>query len=226
MKIALLGKGKTGSKVVEVANEKKYSITIFDSKNHPTLEALQGHDVIISFLTGEIFSEYIPMLISTGIPVVTGSTGFTWDKKHEEEITRNNLKWIHSNNFSLGMNIVKNMIEALSIGANLFDEVKFNIHEVHHTKKLDAPSGTAKSWANWLNRDCDITSERTGDVIGYHEITFDNGVEKIKLSHDALDRKIFAAGAIWSSEKINNLSPGLHHFSSVVKQFLENYKTN
>lgn len=223
MKIALLGKGKTGSKVIEVANDKNYEVVIFDSKNIPNSSNLVGFDCIISFLSGEVFVNYIPMLTRTGIPVVTGSTGFEWSDDLKKMVQNSNAPWIHSNNFSLGMNIVKKMIQVLALADTLFDQSEFKIHEIHHTKKLDSPSGTAKSWASWLDKPVSISAQRTGDVIGFHELTYSNNVEKITLSHEALDRKIFAAGAIWSAEQIKNLSPGLHDFSSIVNKILTSH---
>ncbi len=218
MKIALLGKGKTGSKVIEILSESRstHSLTIFDSKNIPTRSNLEGHDVILSFLTGEVFVQYIEVIASTGIPVVTGSTGFDWNEKRLEQIKRSNVPWIHSNNFSLGMTIVKKVISLLGKAEKLFPKIDFHIHEVHHTKKLDAPSGTANAWAQWLDHPVEISSERIGDVIGVHELTLSTMNEKITLKHEALDRKLFAQGALWACEKILTLPPGLHDFSNVT----------
>jgi 4-hydroxy-tetrahydrodipicolinate reductase len=216
MKIALLGSGKTGSKVSELNND----VTIFNSTNIPTFEKLQNHDVIISFLPGEAFSQYIPLLVETGIPVVTGSTGLTWPENFDQTLKEKNLKWIYAHNFSLGMNVVKAMIEMLSKAADLFDESSYAIHEVHHTQKLDAPSGTAISFKEWLNRDAEITSERIGDVVGEHEITFDCPDEIIKLKHEAKDRSIFARGALWAAKLIHDVPAGLNHFNQVVSKHI------
>lgn len=90
MKIALLGKGKTGGKVLELLVEGNIPHTVFDSKNQPTLENLKGHDVVISFLSGEVFKEYMPLLLDSTLPVVTGSTGMQrpsdFDKKLKEKM--------------------------------------------------------------------------------------------------------------------------------------------
>ncbi|EQC44331.1 4-hydroxy-tetrahydrodipicolinate reductase [Bacteriovorax sp. Seq25_V] len=218
MKIALLGKGKTGSKVIEILSESNspHTLTIFDSKNTPTKSNLAGHDVILSFLTGEVFVQYIEIISQTGIPVVTGSTGFEWNEERMSLVKNSNSPWIHSNNFSLGMTVVKKIISLLGKASKLFPEVDFKIHEVHHTKKLDAPSGTANAWGQWLDRPVEITSDRIGDVIGVHELTLLTSNEKITLKHQALDRKLFAQGAIWACEKIVSLRPGLHDFSNVT----------
>tara|TARA_R110000868_G_scaffold136049_2_gene348792 strand:- start:1384 stop:2046 length:663 start_codon:yes stop_codon:yes gene_type:complete len=215
MKLALLGKGKTGAKVLE----KFPAATVFDSKNVPNLEKLQGHDVIISFLPGEAFVEYIPLLKASKIPVVTGSTGFSWPSSLDTELKSQGTAWVHATNFSLGMNLVRQMIGILSNAESLFSNAEFKIHEIHHTKKLDAPSGTALSWKEWAKADCEITSERIGDVVGTHEITMNTPNESIFLRHTAHDRGIFAEGAIWSANFLlnsNKVKPGLNAFADVI----------
>lgn len=214
MKIALLGVGKTGAKVLE-----QYpSASVFNSKNLPSVAALREHDIIISFLPGDTFTTYIPMLLETARPVVTGSTGFEWPKNLNFK-----APWIHATNFSLGMNVVKQMILVAKKAEQLFSQANFHIHEIHHTKKLDAPSGTALSWREWLGVDCDITSAREGDVVGIHELTIDTPNEEIFLRHHAKDRGIFAAGALWAANYImtnKNLETGLHQFSEIIQKEL------
>jgi 4-hydroxy-tetrahydrodipicolinate reductase len=213
MKIALLGKGKTGSKVAELAK-----VTVFDSQNQPTFETLSSHDVIVSFLPGEAFTAYIPLLLETKIPVVTGSTGFSWPEGFDETLKQRNLGWIYASNFSMGVVVMKSLIQKLSSYSHLFN-ASVSIHEIHHTKKLDAPSGTALSMKEWWGKNCEVTSERTGDVIGFHELTFDTGSEVIRLSHEALDRKLFAEGALWAANFITtNKIIGLHSFQSVIER--------
>lgn len=221
MKIAVLGKGKTGSKVIELLQEEKIIHTVFDSKNQLTKNALLGHDVIICFLAAEPFKQYIDTIIDSKIPLVCGTTGINYSEDLKNRIKENQLTWIVANNFSLGMNLIKNMIETLGKANKLVAHPKFHIHEIHHTKKLDAPSGTAISWKKWLDNDCEITSERLGDVIGFHEITLKTKTEEIKLSHNALDRKIFAEGAIFAAKKVidqNFKQYGIIAFQDLIKK--------
>lgn len=228
MKIALLGKGKTGGKVLELLQEQKIPHTVFDSQNRPTKESLKGHDVIISFLSGEVFKHYIDLLVETKIPVVTGSTGMTWPLDFDLDLKKKNIRWIYATNFSLGMNIVQQMILIMSQVGKLFSDYQFSLHEVHHTKKLDAPSGTALSWKKWANHEMEISSERMGDVIGIHELELKTPNEKITLRHEALDRRIFAEGALFAARKINDntLGPGLHLFQDIVQSlFTQNLNT-
>lgn len=218
MKIALLGKGKTGSKVLE---SKAHQVIAFDSKNPPTFEKLETFDAVISFLPGEAFKSYIPLLVETKLPVVTGSTGFEWPTNLNETLKAKNLSWIFASNFSMGVAVVKQMLNKLSSAKEFFPNHSTAIHEVHHTHKKDAPSGTALSMQDWMNEKCTITSDRTGDVIGFHELTFDTGSEKIKLSHEALDRKLFADGAIWAAEYLfKNKTPGLNSFQEIIERTL------
>src|SRR4051812_25878017 len=117
MKIALLGKGKTGSKVLEIS---PYPVTVFDTQNPPSFEKLQGHDVIISFLPGDAFGSLLPLLVETRIPVITGSTGFKWPQHFDETLKAKNLSWIYASNFSLGVAVMKQMLMKLSQAQDLF----------------------------------------------------------------------------------------------------------
>ncbi len=223
MKIALLGKGKTGGKVVELAKISGHDFTIFDTHHTPSIENLPGHDVIISFLPGDAFKKYIPLLITSRIPVVCGSTGLTWPSDLDQELKEKKISWIFATNFSLGMNLVHQMILILGRAQTLFSKYQFSLSEIHHTQKLDSPSGTALSWANWLNHEVDIVSERKGDVIGIHELKLSTPFEEITLKHDALDRKIFAEGALFAAHKMvkdRSIEPGLHLFQDIVQKEL------
>lgn len=219
MKVALLGKGKTGSKVLEIAT---CEIEFFDRINEPTYEKLIKHDVIISFLPGEAFEALIPVLLETKKPVVTGSTGFTWPTNFDKTLQEKKVAWIHATNFSLGVVVLKQLIERLHKVSGLFSEKSLSIHEVHHTKKLDAPSGTALSMKEWLKEPCEITSAREGDVVGLHTLTLETPGEIIRLEHEAKNRQLFAEGAMWAANYItkNRMEPGLHAFQKVVEKHL------
>lgn len=219
MKIALLGDGKTGSKVLDLHSNTE----VFNLDNPPSKEKIQNCNVVISFLPGDAFVEYIPMLIESRVPVATGSTGFTWSEEIKSTLKENQLKWVCAHNFSLGMNLVKSMIETLGKAEMLFEDAEFNIHDIHHVHKVDSPSGTALSWKDWLGKEVKITAERVGDVIGYHHIEMDTPVEKIKITHEAKDRAIFARGALWAADKLyhdESVEYGLTHFSQLVKKHL------
>ncbi len=220
MKIALLGAGKTGKKVADLHPD----TIIFNTSNPLSMEALQECNIVISFLPGDAFIQYIPLLIESKKPVITGSTGFEWEQTWISKINEESLTWIRGHNFSLGMNLVKSMIEILAKATELYPKAQFSIHDIHHTQKLDSPSGTAISWKKWLNQEAKITAERTGDVVGYHHLEMESEVEKIKITHEAKDRAIFASGAIWAAQQIV-ASPekykGLINFDNLVKDILD-----
>jgi len=225
MRVALLGKGKTGGRVLELLMESNIEHSVFDSGNPPTKENLINHDVIISFLPGEAFKNYIALLLETKIPVICGSTGMKFPDNFNDELKAINVKWIYATNFSLGMNLVFEMIQIMSSASKIFPSLSYSLHEIHHTKKLDSPSGTALSWSDWLGHDVSITSERIGDVPGIHELTLHTPNENISIKHVALDRKIFAEGALYAAKKVftdKSLSAGLHLFQNIVLADLHN----
>jgi 4-hydroxy-tetrahydrodipicolinate reductase len=163
------------------------------------------------------------MLVEAGKPVVTGSTGFQWPQNFEEILQEKKLSWIHATNFSLGIVIIKQLIQRLNQVDHLLSNKNYTLHEVHHTKKLDAPSGTALSIKEWLKSPCKITSERTGDVIGLHTLNLDTPGEIIRIEHEAKSRALFAEGALWAASYItkNKIEPGLHSFQKVVEKHLD-----
>jgi len=215
MKYAILGSGKTGGKVVEILKDSDH--TVFNSKNPVTVEKLIGHDVLISFVNGQVLLDHLEILIESGVPHVTGATGVKWPSDLDAKLKAANIKWMVATNFSLGMNLVKAMINCLGKAHKLFKDFEFKIHEVHHSQKLDAPSGTALSWKAWLGSPSDvpISSERVGNITGIHEVRLNTENEEIFLRHEAKDRKIFAEGAVWAAGQIvtdKNIQPGLHKF--------------
>lgn len=220
MKIALLGAGKTGSKVLEIVEPA--DITAFDEINLPTVEKLKGHDVAISFLPGPIVPQYIDMLIEAGLPLASGSTGFDWPADTDSKLRANNLAWITASNFSLGMNLVYGMIQVLAKAPQLYDNLEFKLHEIHHFHKKDHPSGTALSWQKWLGQDVDITSAREGDNPGDHRLTLVTDYEDISIQHQAKDRRVFAQGAVWTGQRLlrGDLAPGLHNLQDIMKKEL------
>lgn len=219
MKIALLGNGKTGSKVLNYHKD----TTVFNSKNPITTNELIKHDIIISFLPGPAFLENLDLILASKKPLVLASTGFELPTSIKDKLVENNTIWIHAHNFSLGINIVKNMIEKLSKITNLIDDGTFTLKETHHTQKLDAPSGTAISMDKWLNKKMEIISIREGDIVGIHALEFKSPEESITLTHEAHDRSVFAKGALWAAKMIIEkkiTKPGLYSFNDLVQEYI------
>ncbi len=220
MNIALLGTGKTGGKVLEVLDGQ--NVTGFDELNPPTLKKLREHDVVISFLPGSAFLEYLDLLLEAGLPLANGGTGFDWPADIDDQLKTRDLAWVTAGNFSLGMNLIHGMIKVLGKAPQLFDNYQFNLHEVHHIHKKDAPSGTALAWQQWLGQEAHITSSREGETIGTHKLTLSTANEDISLEHIAKDRKIYAEGAIWTAKKLlsGDIPPGLHELSAIMEREL------
>ncbi len=166
----------------------------------------QNTDLAIDFSTPEGSLAHAEAAADKKIPLVIGTTGFTPEQfvRLQEIAKRTPLFW--SPNMSIGIVIVRRAISTVSkllFDFGLGQETKVGISETHHTKKKDSPSGTAKVLAQellkatgWLIRDEEIEATRTGDVIGIHSVMFDTGAEKITLTHEAKDRRVFAQGAI------------------------------
>ncbi len=225
MKISVIGTGKTGSKVVELlGDDLAYA---FDENNAPTVEKLRESDAVIIFVPGDAVSDILDLVLESGTPVAWGSTGFEWPEDLDDQVKAVNSKWVLATNFSLGMNIIRHSIKKISEGSAILKNPSFKIHEVHHIHKKDAPSGTALSWKKWLNKEVEVTSAREGDINGIHELTLSTAREEITLKHEALDRSIFAEGAIWTAEQLVNnltLSNGVHTFGKLFDQIMKETK--
>lgn len=234
MNIALLGSGKTGSEVVNAASRRPdCHVTVFNSSHPAALPTLAGHDVVISFLPGDAFLAHIPLLIDSRLPVVCGSTGFTFPggtDAFSQRLRDADLRWIYASNFSLGMHLVRELLPILALAPGLMPDVSYGMRETHHIHKKDAPSGTALSWRADLGRDVDIASERVGDVVGDHELVLTTGTERITLRHEALNRRIFAEGALQAADWVLNPAivrePGLHAFHQVIRHTLSTQRHN
>ena len=222
MKIAVIGAGKTGGKVVELLGNDLSEV--FDEDNEPTVEKLKESDAAIIFVPGDAVPDIIDKVIESGIPAAWGSTGYDWPEDLEDKVKAQHAKWVIASNFSLGMNVIRKSIEAISAGSAILKDPEFHIHEVHHVHKKDAPSGTALSWKEWLGKEAEVTSAREGDVKGIHELTLKTGTEEITLRHKALDRALFAEGAIWAAKQLVNnskMEEGIRTFGQLFDHIME-----
>lgn len=216
MKVSVIGTGKTGSKVVEMLGDQL--AVAFDEHNPPTVEKLKGSDAVIIFVPGDAVADVLPIVMESGVPAAWGSTGFDWPDDLSDQLKEKGTKWVIASNFSLGMNLIRRSIQEISKGSSVLNHPAFSIHEVHHVHKKDAPSGTALSWKEWLAKDAKVTSAREGDVKGIHELRVRTETEEILLRHEALDRSLFAEGAIWTAKQLvgnDQLSNGMHTFDEL-----------
>lgn len=219
MNVAILGRGKTGSYVANQCVQRNIAHEVFHRENPLTKEALEGKDIIISFVPGPALLEYLDLILDSKVSVISGSTGSDFPQDLDQRLKENQQVWIQGHNFSLGMNIISQMIKTLGKACKLYeDQWESTIHEVHHTKKLDAPSGTALRFKEWFGGESEISSERTGDVVGHHEITFKTPFESITLTHEAHTRGLFAHGALWAAEKVleQKAQPGFTWFEDLA----------
>ena len=201
MKIAILGNGRMGKRISELANERGYTIICNSSSEKPaTCLNLSTADVAIDFSTPTTAFENISHAINSGIPVVSGTTGWLENLKEIEDLCLTKRgAFLYASNFSLGMNIFFEINKTL---AKLMKNKNYesSLNEIHHTEKLDSPSGTAKTLGeqmdNILANSTPITAERIGDVSGTHIIKYSSTVDEIEIKHTAKNRDGFAIGAL------------------------------
>ncbi len=217
MKIALLGYGKMGKVIERIALERNHE-TVLCKGSQDSFEGLENADVAIDFSVPSVAVENISTCLEKGIPVVSGTTG--WLEKYDEMVALCNQKngsFIYGSNFSLGVNIFFELNEYLAKMMNNLKQYKVSMEEIHHTQKLDAPSGTAISLANGIikntsyeNWTLDVTNDnqihidakRIENVPGTHSVFYDSEVDQIEIKHTAHSREGFALGSVVAAEWI------------------------
>lgn len=227
MKVAVIGSGKTGGHVLKLLYPQEI-IGPFGRSNPVSVKDLDLADVGILFIPGEAFLSLTPTLLESKTPLVIGATGFEWPTPLKAEIQQRGLHWLHATNFSLGVQLFRQLVKTINRLQKNLPSFEATLLDVHHTKKLDAPSGTAKSMASWCEFNVPIDARREGDVVGFHELTLKFAQETIKISHDAIDRSLFAQGAIdvatqWIKKP---LPPGLHGIEELMDHLEKNNENN
>ena len=222
MNIVLFGNGKMGKLISELATEKGHKIVAVSSSDNPANSLdLSVADVAIDFSTPTTAFENISYSINSGVPVISGTTGWL-NRLHEiEDLCKaKNGSFLYASNFSLGMNLFFKLNKQLS---QLMRNQQYNskIHEIHHTEKLDNPSGTAKTLAKdmegILKKKPEIIADRIENVSGVHSITFTSLEDVIEIKHTANNRNGFALGAIRAAEWIIN-KKGVFTLDDVLTQ--------
>ena len=221
MKIALIGYGKMGKEIEKIALDRGHEIVLKIDITNPedlNLDNLKKADVAIEFSTPASATANYKLCFEAGIPVVSGTTGWLEKQAEVYQWCKDlNGTFFHTTNFSLGVNIFFALNKKLAELMANHPEYTVEMKEIHHTQKLDAPSGTAitlaegiienipskKSWVNCttgLADEVGIISEREGQVPGTHIINYDSEVDYIEITHCAKNRKGLEFGAVLAAE--------------------------
>jgi 4-hydroxy-tetrahydrodipicolinate reductase len=227
MNLLILGRGKTGSLVAEVAAERKHHVRVVTSQENPacaalTPETLQAIDSVIDFTTPHAVLAHIEACVKAGKNMVVGTTG--WDKEIDHVralVEQHKTGFLFAPNFSIGVNLFLEVARAAS--AALRHDYSGQIFERHHAHKKDAPSGTAIALqqlireASGSKENVEITSFREGDVVGLHEVVLESSADRIYLCHDAKSRRGFAEGAVRAAEWLAG-KKGFYDFKDVWRE--------
>lgn len=215
MLFLVLGKGKTGSLVAEVARERGHGVRALDIGENVgasalTAPTLAGVDAVIDFTNAESAVENMRAVLALGCRIVVGTTGWYGQLDAMKAIAhRRGGALLYGTNFSIG---VQKLFRLTADLAKL-EGYKFSISETHHTSKLDAPSGTAITLKEIIQGvrpgvDIPITSHREGDANGEHVVTAESDYDILELRHDAHSRRGFALGAVRAAEWLAGQSSG------------------
>jgi 4-hydroxy-tetrahydrodipicolinate reductase len=223
MNIAIIGYGRMGHEIESTALSRGHIIKLkVDKDNLSDLNEVSTReiDVVIEFTTPETALENIIKCLNLKIPVVCGTTGWLDDyQKAADVCIKNGVSFIHSSNFSIGVNILFKLNSELARYLSDYADYKPFIEEIHHTKKIDAPSGTAITLAKGISGQhpaydgwcfennasagkIPVRSVREGTVPGTHSIIWDSDIDSISLKHEAKNRKGLALGAVVAAEFI------------------------
>ena len=224
MKIAIIGYGKMGKAIEEIAVSKGHEIVLkIDVSNTSdfTKENVQKANVAIEFTGPHTAFENITKCIDWGVPVISGSTGWLDNfEKAKKLCVEKKGCLIYASNFSIGVNLFFEINKQVAALMDPYENYDVSMTETHHTEKKDAPSGTAISLAEqilakigrknkWVNEPSSeasnliIRSERIDPAPGTHSVTYDSPIDSIEITHTAHTRKGFAGGAVLAAEFAN-----------------------
>ena len=218
MKVALLGYGKMGKIIERILLERGHEVVLRKTST-TTFDGLKNADVAIDFSLPSVAVANISECLTSGIPVISGTTG--WLEEYPKMVSlcqEKNGAFLYGSNFSLGVNLFFQLNENLAKMMSKFNQYKVELEEIHHTQKLDAPSGTAISLAKGIIENSDYTSwtldknrdenqlyidaKRIENVPGTHSIFYNSDVDTIEIKHTAHNREGFAFGAVIAAEWI------------------------
>jgi 4-hydroxy-tetrahydrodipicolinate reductase len=222
MKIALFGYGKMGKEIEQIALQRGHEIVL--KINEGEQYDISIADIAIDFSVPNAALSNIVSCFKNNVPVISGTTGWLDDFDKAIDVCKeNNGSFIYASNFSIGVNIFFELNKQLAKMMNSQKEYSINLEEIHHTKKLDTPSGTAITLAEGIinhtskrdwqlkERQTQINAEtilieakRVPDVPGTHIISYESQIDSIEIKHTAHNRKGFALGAIIAAEWLNH----------------------
>ena len=215
MKIALLGYGKMGKVIEQIALERGHEIVLRKDQDI-SFDGLQLADVAIDFSVPNSAAVNITACLNNGIPVISGTTG--WLVNYQKMVDLCEAKqggFIYASNFSLGVNVFFELNEYLAKMLSNLKQYNVSIEEIHHTQKLDAPSGTAitladgiiknSDYTNWtletpISKEIHIEAKRIENIPGTHSVFYNSNVDQIEIKHTAHSREGFALGAVVAAE--------------------------
>lgn len=237
MNIALLGYGKMGHAIEEIAVQRGHTIVCkvgIENLEDRTSDNIRRADVVVEFSSPDSAYENVKLALESGVPVVCGSTGWLSKLNEVEKLSEERKAgFIYASNFSVGVNIFFELNKKLAELMAGHKEYEVQLKEIHHTQKLDAPSGTAIALAeqvmrkltdkkNWVNHpsadenELVIISERTDPAPGTHIINYHSDIDDITITHTAHNRKGFATGAVLAAEFLAKKKTGIYSMKDVL----------
>jgi 4-hydroxy-tetrahydrodipicolinate reductase len=228
MKIALIGYGAMGKLIERLAAEKAHDIAAVIDEADAGLSAaelsekLTGADVAIDFTIGEAVRRNVEACMTGNVRLVVGTTGWNAQRDEIEKIVRDaDGALVFGANFSIGVNLFYRVADFASELFARFPEYEAFIEEQHHSRKKDAPSGTALKLkdvvARHIAKEISVSATRAGNIPGTHRVGFDGPADQILLEHTARSREGFAAGALMAAEWIAG-KKGFYEFTDVIEE--------
>jgi 4-hydroxy-tetrahydrodipicolinate reductase len=227
MNLLLLGRGKTGSLVAEVARERHHKIEVIASEQNPDGAALASEklalaDVVIDFTTPHCVIANMEACVGAGKNMVVGTTGWYGEiDRIRRLVEQHNSGFVYSPNFSIGVNLFFDVVRTSAAAPR--HGYTGQVFERHHVHKKDAPSGTAMEIQKIVQETSgqaeplEITSFREGEVVGLHELVYESASDRIYLCHDAKSRRAFAEGAVLAAEWLSGRK-GFYHFKDIWRE--------